>query len=493
MLPQEGTKDICFWLRVSIFVFFRELFLGKHATRSAVLKKLYTLFSACFVEYVLFFSEHVTPLPWLKTLAPEFENVLRAGASNMGQQIRVELNQRYRAFLEQQPDTDRHVLTTDEVQALLLEVNPVSRTLYERVVRSFKMSHAARGTGPPRPAARRASNRNKEVAGAQAFDPDALDLVPYTNNFCLFEKLCLRRDVSEDAVAPLWVYTNTVRVYEGTAEMLQKQIARCEEMGITSSALLKQASTLFLCLRCLHGGNLSKFRSDLRSGETSCCTCNSSDLCVQVCLCLCARVCVCVFLFCLCVLSFSFIAYQKQVCLLGRIAYINDVPLIICPHCSRFVVYDGLGCVHHVGTRGCCHREWSKHVLSNSFQRQFLRASFMHTLGQGQQDEDSQLAVSREYVQQRVRGETAAVLAVDDTQPRKACAMCRASHIHTTYSLLDVYSRRVVHVNVCTKHALYGRFAGINLVTLQQFLSISGFIEKSRSTHAHDVFAAGRV
>lgn len=266
---------------MSIFSFFRELFLGKHAARSAVLKQLYALLSACFVEYVLFFSEHVTPLPWLKTLAPDLEDVLRAGASNMGQQIRVELNQRYRAFLEAQ-GADRQALAPNEVLALLLEVNPVSRTLYERVVRSFKMSHAARGTAPPRLPPRRASTKAKETLAAQAFAPDALDLVPYTSNFCLFEKLCLRRGVAEDAVAPLWVYTNTVRVYEGTAEMLQMQIARCQEMGITSGALLKKASSLFLCLRCLHGGNLSKFRSDLRSGETSCCACNSSDLCVQV-------------------------------------------------------------------------------------------------------------------------------------------------------------------------------------------------------------------
>ena len=282
--PQEGTKDVCFWLRVSVFSFFRELFLSKHAARSAVLKQLYALLSACFVEYVLFFSEHVTPLPWLKTLAPDLEDVLRAGASNMGQQIRVELNQRYRAFLEAQ-GADRQALAPNEVLALLLEVNPVSRTLYERVVRSFKMSHAARGTAPPRLLPRRASTKSKETLAAQTFAPDALDLVPYTSNFCLFEKLCLRRGVAEDAVAPLWVYTNTVRVYEGTAEMLQMQIARCQEMGITSGALLKKASSLFLCLRCLHGGNLSKFRSDLRSGETSCCACNSSDLCVQVCLC----------------------------------------------------------------------------------------------------------------------------------------------------------------------------------------------------------------
>lgn len=249
-----------------------------------MLKQLYALLSACFVEYVLFFSEHVTPLPWLKTLAPDLEDVLRAGASNMGQQIRVELNQRYRAFLEAQ-GADRQALASNEVLALLLEVNPVSRTLYERVVRSFKMSHAARGTAPPRLPPRRASTKSKETLAAQAFAPDALDRVPYTSNFCLFEKLCLRRGVAEDAVAPLWVYTNTVRVYEGTAEMLQMQIARCQEMGITSGALLKKASSLFLCLRCLHGGNLSKFRSDLRSGETSCCACNSSDLCVQVCLC----------------------------------------------------------------------------------------------------------------------------------------------------------------------------------------------------------------
>lgn len=367
LYSQEGTKDVCFWLRVGIYAFFTDLFLGEHAARSDILRRLHALCSACFVEYVLYFSEHITPLPWLKTLTPAQEESLRANAANMGQQIRVELNQRYRAFLDQQP-ADRKCLGHDDVLALLLEVNPVSKTLYERVVRSHRMSYASRGAAVVKSAPRR-TGKLRELDTARVFDERALELAPYTGNFCMFEKLCLRRGLGEDAIAALWVYTGVVRVHEGTAEMMHLQIARCREMGITSCAMLKRAASLSLCLRCIHSGNLSKFRSDLRTDSMSCCACNSADVCVQI-------------------------------CLLGRIVYIHDIPIIMCPRCSRFVVYDGLGCVQPACDHGCCHRDWSKHVLTNTFQRQFARAGFMHTIGPRALVAQAWDVVSREYVQQ---------------------------------------------------------------------------------------------
>ena len=80
---------------------------------------------------------------------------------------------------------------------------------------------------------------------------------------------------------------------------------------------------------------------------------------------------------------------------------------------------------------------------------------------------------------QRMRGSTASELPLERSGKR-TCAMCRSSNVQTSYCLLDIYSTRVVQVRVCGRHCLYGRWAGLRLATLQQFLAITSFIDKKQ-------------
>tara|TARA_B100001142_G_scaffold72175_1_gene72903 strand:- start:1497 stop:3272 length:1776 start_codon:yes stop_codon:yes gene_type:complete len=441
LYPRHGVKDVAFWLRVSIFSFFQKLMCMGHEECNAVYTKLRPLFRVCFVEYVYYFITNVTKIPQKRFMSSSNNETLCANAFNMGQQLRVELNTAYGRACNRL-GVGRCILGAEDLVAVLLETTASCQVMYERNTRSSKLifSGTTDALNDNR-VKRRWGTQEKQHSLNYGCEVD-LHRIPYTSNFCIFESICNKVGVPSKNIVDLWECTSIVRVFELTTEHTRKQLECLRKNGINCDKQVHECCTLHLCIRCARNNVFSSYRSDLRTGGVSCTKCGKSDMCVKV-------------------------------GMLGRVAFIRNIPIVMCPRCCRFVVYSGN---HDDGH--CNHVLWGKHVFSPSFQNEFMSNSFMY-FALSREDAAASAGphyATRNFVARRNKGCTQACVEVESQS--KTCCMCKSTSLQQTHVVLDCHSKTLVTIRACSRHALTAKFDGIKIYTLQQYLFIANSIQQ---------------
>lgn len=436
LYSRHGVKDVAFWLRVSIFGFFERLFCQKHEKCNAIYIQLRALFRVCFVEYVYFYTTEVTSVPHARFASVSQNETLYNNAFNMGQQLRVELNSVYGKVANKNGSHGK-ILSDEEVLQILQETTASCQVMYERNARSSKLVFCENsGSMNENRAKRKTVSSDKQHCKDQHYAACLTEL-PYTSKFSIFESICRSQGVPSENIVHLWDCTSLVRVYELTAEQTRKQLQTLRSMGIYCLQEAAKCSSLHLCLRCARNGVFSTYRCDLRSDEISCTKCNRADMCVKI-------------------------------GMLGRVAFIRSIPIVMCQHCCKFVVYSG-----NYQDPTCNHVPWGKHVFSPSFQNELLSNTFMYfarASALGAATPNISYA-SKNFIAERQNGCVSSNVEVEENG--KMCCMCKSTSLQQSYFLLDCYSKRILCVRVCSRHALGAKYDGIKVWTLQQYLMIA--------------------
>lgn len=436
LYPHHGVKDVTFWLRVAIFQFFQRLFRATHEERNAVFVRLKALFRVCFVEYVYFYMTNVTAIPHRRFMCRQQNELLYNNAFNMGQQLRVELNSAFNAAASRAA-WESSATPADELMAILESTTPSCQVMYERNMRSSKVIFSGNMACLPEHKIRR--RKFPTGSKSQRAMPEHVDLalLPSTSNFCIFERVCRARGLQSEDIVSLWEHLSILRLYELTSSHARQQMQALARIGVYAPDKVAECSTLHVCLRCAKAHVFSTYRCDLRSNVSSCTKCDRADMCVKI-------------------------------GMLGRVLFVSNIPIVMCRRCCRFVVYSGNDCDHD-----CNHILWGKHVFSPSFQSEFLSNTFMYFSYLQEQIDGAYCPAyaSRRFISDRANG--CKKEEADLETQGKTCCMCKSTALQRSYFLLDAYSKRMIHMRVCSRHALSTKYDNIHIYTLQQYLFIA--------------------
>ena len=442
LFQQAGVKDVNFFARVSIYHFFEELLTKNSAEQLQVFYRLKPLLRICLMEYIHHYILFVTKIPYnLKTDL----NALYGNTFNMGQSLRIELNEKFDHITQNSTESTGESISCDKTMDLLLTTIRTCEIMYERTLRTSKsiiintkhLQHKKRDVY---------RSKHKQSKKKLALDQEVyVENIPYSPLFYSFEKICSARGIDQNHIGRLWSMHESVKIHELTSDFLCLQLKAINKMGYMSRKDIEACSKLVLCLSCLQENLYTTFRCDLRTKQYTCTRCEQSKSCVEV-------------------------------SMLGRIVWVRNIPLIFSPCCCRIMVYSGLSSPTPLDADSCCVGiPWGKHCMSSSFSSIMTSMNFMHflvqksTFGEGQAPN----IANNHYCHQRIRGNQSTHLELSTTI--KTCSLCKSVGNMERYRLLDIFSGKMITVQACYRHVLPKKWDVKDVFTLQNYLDILQF------------------
>lgn len=439
LYPTSSTKDICFQARVAIYTFFQKIMKAGHEKQNEVYVKLRPLIRTCLIEYTYFYVMKVTNVPYISDFVNIRNQALATCAHNMGQQLRVEINTKYFSMLS----ANKNVKIFD----VLMEMNDTCQVMYERTSRSSKtILHGKKLNHVPMKLAKRSARRGDvavDISECARWSHD----IPYTESFAIFEMICKRRNIPESCIMHIWEAQKCIRVFELTAEIMQRQVQALCDSGFTSSLHMKKKCCIVVCMFCVQNNHVSSLRANVRNGQFVCNRCDVPGTCVEI-------------------------------DLLGRVVVINKIPYVLSTCCCRVVVFGGM--YKEFMDRKCCtgkHVFWSDNSVSVSFTTLLNNVSPMQVIGPSDliTVSDPTKYATREFMIERQNGNTSYMSAQAGKVP--TCCMCssRCSQAHKLHRFLDIYNEEFLFLPVCARHDIPVKWSGINVKTIQKYLEIFKF------------------
>jgi hypothetical protein len=435
LYPSAGCKDVGTPVRVALFWEMRALAMATHAARVAFFSRHKVVLRLCLVEYTFYYLRTMPVHAYfVRNDKAQFLS-MQASAVNMGRNFRVELNTML------QGAGPLHV-PWDALSA-------TAKVLYDRYVRLSKSALSEpRGNQGERAVFRAAVGRRGLLGSAYQRHQQVLGDIPGTASFQVAEMFFRRAGVHVNEIAMLWEGLYSVHLQELPACVLRAQLAALFRTCGGSERLMHKYSNILLCRFCLLQGVTTSFRFDSLRGEY---TCNRCELHRSV----------------------------VNVCMLGRIAWVRNIPLVLCTNCCKIVVYSGAG--HElnapvstskaVPALACAHSHicWHENINLNLLSSLVQNCSFMQfILGNV-----TQSPRPWPYIEFNPDYSVAGYLKGVGTAPVRRCALCRSTTIYSKNLLLDPHARGLVHVQTCYKHSVSKAQERWGLYTLHDFVRIS--------------------
>ena len=435
LYPGAGCKDVGTPVRVALFWELRALCMGTHAERVAFFSRHKVVLRLCLVEYTFYFLNTMPVHAYF--VRNNKTHFLSMGASsvNMGRNFRVGLNTML------QGASGPHV-PWDTLSAS-------AKILYDRYVRLSKsMLSNPRGNQKVRAVVRAAAGQRALLGSAYQRHSAGLRDIPGTASFQVAEMFFRRAGVHVNEIAMLWEGLYSVRLQELPACVLRAQVSALFRTCGGSERLMHKNSNILLCRFCLLQGVTTSFRFDSLRGEY---TCNRCELHRSV----------------------------VNVCMLGRIAWVCNIPLVLCTQCCKVVVYSGAGhellapeaTSNALPALACAqsHICWQENLNLNSISTLVQNCSFMQFLVANV----TQHPRPWPYIELNPDYTVAGYLKGTGAAPVRRCSLCRSTTIYSNSLLLDPHARRLVHVQTCYKHSVSKALERWALYTLHDFVRIS--------------------
>jgi hypothetical protein len=360
---------------------------------------------------------------------------MQASSMNMGRNFRVELNTMLQGTSAPQVPWDA--------------LSATAKILYDRYVRLSKsVLSERRGQQNERAVVRTAVGQRGLLGSAYQRHHAVLGDIPSTSSFQVAEMFFRRAGVHVNEIAMLWDGLYSVRLEELPACVLRAQVSALFRSCGGSERLMHKNANILLCRFCLLQGVTTSFRFDSLRGEY---TCNRCELHRSV----------------------------VNVCMLGRVAWVRNIPLVLCTQCCKVVVYSGAGhellapatTCNHIPALACTqsHIFWKENINLNSLSTLVQNCSFMQFLVAN---------VARSlppwpYIEFNPDYTVAGYLQGTGGAPVRRCSLCRSTTIYSNSLLLDPHARRLVHVQTCYKHSVSKALERWALHTIHDFVRIS--------------------
>lgn len=435
LYPGAACKDVGTPVRVALFWELRALAMATHAERVAFFSRYKVVLRLCLVEYTFYYLRTMPVHAYFVRNNKAHFLSMETASMNMGRNFRVELN----TMLE---GAHTPHVPWDALSA-------TAKILYDRYVRLSKSALGEpRGNQKERAVVRAAAGRRGLLGSAYQRHHEVLGDIPGTASFQVAEMFFRRAGVHVNEIAMLWDGLYSVRLEELPACVLRAQVAALFRTCGGSKRLMHKYSNILLCRFCLLQGVTTSFRFDSLRGEY---TCNRCELHRSV----------------------------VNVCMLGRIAWVRNIPLVLCTQCCNVVVYSGAGheLLVYATTRNAVpalacaqsHICWQENLNINSLSTlvqncgfmQFLLANVVHS------------PRPWPYIEFNPDYTVAGYLQDTGAAPVRRCSLCRSTTIYSNSLLLDPHARRLVHVKTCYKHSVSKALERWALYTLHDFVRIS--------------------
>lgn len=262
LYPQTGTKDVQFELRVLLFRRWHALLAGTHEQRVKFFTANSSLLRVCLIEYFYYYVLHVHPMPRAVISADKIA-LLARNASNIGQHLRMELNK----------DMDGLVRVADggdiDVDELLAGIADRAQLMFDRSMRysktvlpGMRVTHAAK-----RDRVHVQRWRRAQLVQVMAACGPALNELPYTGEFVLFQAACRRLKIAHEHTLLLWDLFRHVRVHNLTTSIARHQLETLCTLYQPLSVQMHTQQHMLLCIFCayFHLDGLFRFDCDARS------------------------------------------------------------------------------------------------------------------------------------------------------------------------------------------------------------------------------------
>lgn len=435
LYPGAGSKDVGTPVRVALFWELRALAMATHAERVAFFSRHKVVLRLCLVEYTFYFLRTMPVHAYFVRNNKAHFLSIEAASVNMGRNFRVELNTQLQGARAQHVPWDA--------------LSATAKILYDRYVRLSKsVLSEPRGNANERAVVRAAAARRGLLGSAYQRHHEVLGDIPNTASFQVAEMFFRRAGVHVNEIAMLWEGLYSVRLQELPACVLRAQLSALFRTCGGSERLMHKHSNVLLCRFCLLQGVATSFRFDSLRGTY---TCNRCELHRSV----------------------------VNVCMLGRIAWVRNIPLVLCTQCCQVVVYSGAGheLLAHttmptaMPALACAqsHIYWQENINLNSISTLVQNCGFMQFL----------LAnVVRSprpwpYIEFNPDYTVAGYLHGTGAAPVRRCSLCRSTTIYSSSLLLDPHAGSLVHVQTCYKHSVSKALERWALYTLHDFVRIS--------------------
>ena len=435
LYPSASSKDVGTQARVALFWALRALAMAPHATRVAFFTRNKVVLRLCLVEYA-FHCLATMPVHayFVRNSGSHFMS-MQDSAVNMGRHFRVELNTALQASATQPVPWD----------ALCAS----AKVLYDRYVRVSKsVPCEPRRKQGERPVARAVQGRRSMLGTAYQRHQHILSKIPGTSAFQVAEMFFRRAGVHVNDIAMLWEGLYSVHLQELPECVLRGQLSALFEACGGSQRLIHKRSHLLLCRFCLLQSMTTSFRYDSLRGEY---TCNRCELHGSV----------------------------VDVCMLGRIVWVRNIPLVLCTQCCKIVVYSGAGhellapasTCKAVPALACAqsHICWQENINLNSLSSLVQNCSFMQFILVNV----THMPRPWPYIEFNPDYTVVGYLETASAAPVRRCSLCRSTTIYSTSLLLDPHKRSLVHVQTCYKHSVSKALERWALYTLHDFVRIS--------------------
>ncbi len=180
----------------------------------------------CFVEYLLYYIQNVTPLPHTTGIMPKVAVIAR-NASNIGQQLRMELNR------EAEKRADWTEASLDD---LLAGMQERAQLLFDRGVRYSKtVLPGTRSTHARRERPGTMRMRRVTIIEGISNSEGVLAQLPRTTEFVVFEAVARRLGVAHEHILVLWELVRKIQVlawvFRGAGGFHLRQITRIAILG----------------------------------------------------------------------------------------------------------------------------------------------------------------------------------------------------------------------------------------------------------------------
>lgn len=434
LFPCPSTKEVSLDVRISLFWSIRVFVAGRHADALEFFNRHKHVLRVCLVEYAFHSLSNMPMIPLLLRYSPACFQTLKHAVFNMGQHLRVEMNT---ALV--------NAKGADEIWPCLCAAAKILYDRYVRVSKSVAGQVRPHATQQHKPAT--VNKKSVELVTVYQQYDKTLSEMPQTNSFHVAEMYMRRAGVRAFEISTLWDAIMCVRVHELPACVLQRQIQKLFHLCAGSNRQMRKRSHLLVCRFCLMQNVTTVFRFDSYYGNYICNRCELNGSVVDV-------------------------------CMLGRIVYVRNIPLVLCTSCLDVVVYSGAGselspCPHTHAPHSmlACprlHIRWGSslninaldNLVKNCSPYQFIYANINLA---------PQPCLYVEFHPDHTVARR--FLPAKSCTPRR-CSMCRCTSIFASYLLLDPEVHQLVHVQVCYKHSIPTAVQRWALHTINDYIRI---------------------